>query len=531
MSGGGNPALQAEVERQHALIMRGTAFGDAETRVTMERELRERLAVSIREEQPLRVYLGVDPTAPDLHLGHVVGLRKLRTFAELGHQAILLIGDFTGLVGDPSDKDALRPMSTMEQLQENARGYQEQAFKVLDPERTEVRRNSEWLGGLDFASVIRLASHFTVAQFMERDTFARRLDRGAPVYVHEFMYGLMQGYDAVALRADVQIGGTDQTFNLIAGRILQRAHGQPPQVAITFPILVGLDGKARMSKSQGNHIGIDEPPDEQYGKTMSIPDAALPQFFTLGTNLPADEVAALERDLATGDLHPMEAKRRLARAVVREWHGAAAASAARRAVQARLLQAGSAGGDAGGGASLRRRHCRSGPRRPSHNCRRRQEQGRGEASCRTRRRPTRRPAIRGAPGAPLAWRYPQDRQAPLAARRCALKSGLVTSSRAAISRHYTTGDLSERMLASLRESGKPIDGLRPEELEPFDQFHLRGRYGHSRARGVGGGRRRHAGAGYRQWHWRARSRSSLTPSAAASRGLTSSRSSAALRRC
>ena len=328
MSGEGSPALQAEVERQHALIMRGTAFGDAETRVTMERELSERLAVSIREEQPLRVYLGVDPTAPDLHLGHVVGLRKLRTFAELGHQAILLIGDFTGLVGDPSDKDALRPMSTMEQLQENARGYQEQAFKVLDPERTEVRRNSEWLGGLDFASVIRLASHFTVAQFMERDTFARRLDRGAPVYVHEFMYGLMQGYDAVALRADVQIGGTDQTFNLIAGRILQRAHGQPPQVAITFPILVGLDGKARMSKSQGNHIGIDEPPDEQYGKTMSIPDAALPQFFTLGTNLPADEVAALERDLATGDLHPMEAKRRLARAVVREWHGAAAASAA-----------------------------------------------------------------------------------------------------------------------------------------------------------------------------------------------------------
>ncbi len=328
MSGGDRPALQTEVERQHALIMHGTAFGDAETRVTMERELRERLAVSIREGRPLRVYLGVDPTAPDLHLGHVVGLRKLRTFAELGHQAILLIGDFTGLVGDPSDKDALRPMSTMEQLQENARGYQEQAFKVLDPEHTEVRCNSEWLGGLDFASVIRLASHFTVAQFLERDTFARRLERGAPVYVHEFMYGLMQGYDAVALRADVQIGGTDQTFNLIAGRILQRAHGQPPQVAITFPILVGLDGKARMSKSQGNHIGIDEPPDEQYGKTMSIPDAALPQFFTLGTNLPADEVAALERDLATRDLHPMEAKRRLAHAVVREWHGSAAADTA-----------------------------------------------------------------------------------------------------------------------------------------------------------------------------------------------------------
>ncbi len=328
MSSGDSPVLQEEVERQHALIMRGTAFGDAETRVTMERELRERLAVSIREGRPLRVYLGVDPTAPDLHLGHVVGLRKLRTFGELGHQAILLIGDFTGLVGDPSDKDALRPMSTMEQLKENARGYQGQAFKVLDPKRTEVRRNSEWLGKLDFAEVIRLASHFTVAQFMERDTFAQRLERGAPVYVHEFMYGLMQGYDAVALRADVQIGGTDQTFNLIAGRILQRAHGQPPQVAITFPILVGLDGKARMSKSQSNHIGIDEPPDEQYGKAMSIPDAALMQFFTLGTNLPADVVAALERNLATGDLHPMEAKRRLAYAIVSEWHGPAVADAA-----------------------------------------------------------------------------------------------------------------------------------------------------------------------------------------------------------
>ena len=328
MSAADDTALEAEVARQHALIMRGTAFGDVETRATMERELRERLAISIREQRPLRVYLGVDPTAPDLHLGHVVGLRKLRTFSDLGHQAILLIGDLTGLVGDPSDKDSLRPMSTMDQLTENSRTYQAQAVKVLDPDRTEVRRNSEWLGKLDFADVIRLASHFTVAQFIERDTFAKRLQRGDPVYVHEFMYGLMQGYDAVALRADVQIGGTDQTFNLIAGRILQRAYDQPPQVAITFPILVGLDGKARMSKSQGNHIGIDEPADEQYGKAMSIPDEALGQFFTLGTNLSADDVAPIERGLSDGSLHPMEAKQRLARAVVSEWHGPAAAEAA-----------------------------------------------------------------------------------------------------------------------------------------------------------------------------------------------------------
>ncbi len=322
------PEIADEVERQHDAIMRGTAFGDASTRRTMEAELRERLAASIQNGRPLRVYLGVDPTAPDLHLGHCVGLRLLRTFQQLGHQAILLIGDFTGLIGDPSDKDSLRPMRTPEELDENARTYQEQAFKVLDADRTEVRRNSEWLGKLNFADVVRLASNFTVAQFIERDTFRRRLDRGEPVYVHEFMYGLMQGYDAYALETDVQIGGTDQTFNIMAGRTLQRSYGQAPQVAVTFPILVGLDGKDRMSKSAGNHIGIDEPPDEQYGKAMSIPDDVLPQYFVLATDLPSDEVAAVESGLADGSLHPMDAKKRLARAIVTEWHGEAAAAAA-----------------------------------------------------------------------------------------------------------------------------------------------------------------------------------------------------------
>ena len=322
------PDVAQEVERQHALIMRGARFGDTETRRTMERELRERLAQSVQEQRPLRVYLGVDPSAPDLHLGHCVSLRKLRTFQDLGHHAILLIGDFTGLVGDPSDKAALRPMRTDAEVEANARTYQEQAFKVLDADRTEVRRNSEWLRALNFGDVVRLASNFTVAQFIERDTFRQRLDRGEPVYVHEFLYGLMQGYDAVALETDVQIGGTDQTFNLLAGRILQRAFEQPPQVAITFPILVGTDGTARMSKSTGNAIGIDEPADEQYGKVMSIPDGVMLEYFALATNRSAEEVDEVKRGLDAGSLHPMDAKKRLAHAIVAEWHGESAADAA-----------------------------------------------------------------------------------------------------------------------------------------------------------------------------------------------------------
>ena len=320
--------LLTEVERQHTEIMRGTTFGDVSTRRVMEKELRNRLVSSISNRKPLRVYLGVDPTAPDLHLGHCVGLRKLRTFQHLGHQVILLIGDFTGLVGDPSDKDSLRPMRAEKELEENARSYQDQAFKVLDPIQTEVRRNSEWLAGLDFADVIRLASNFTVAQFLERDTFANRLRDGLPVYMHEFMYGLMQGYDAYALDADVQIGGTDQTFNMMAGRILQRAYNRDPQIIVTFPILVGLDGKARMSKSSGNHIGISEPPSEQYGKAMSFPDNVLNDVFELATNLSASKIAEIMSSMESKSLHPMDAKRLLAHSIVTEWHGEAAANIA-----------------------------------------------------------------------------------------------------------------------------------------------------------------------------------------------------------
>lgn len=317
-----------EAERQHRLIMRGTAYGDEGTRRAMSRELMQRLTGSIADGTPLRVYLGVDPTSPDLHIGHCVTLRKLQLFQQLGHRAILLIGDFTGLVGDPSDKDSARPMQAAEVLERNARTYREQAFKLLDPEQTEVRRNSEWLAKLDFGDVIRLAANFTLQQFAERDAFAKRLEAKQPVYVHEFMYGLMQGYDAVALRADVQLGGTDQTFNIGAGRTLQERMGQSPQVAVLTPILVGTDGRQRMSKSTGNYIGIDEPPLEQYGKAMSIPDEAIEEFFVHGTGTAPEQVDRLIADMAAGRMPPMEAKQRLAAAIVSEWHGEEAAAAA-----------------------------------------------------------------------------------------------------------------------------------------------------------------------------------------------------------
>ncbi len=323
-----SPAIAAEVERQHALIMRGTAYGDDATRAAMDRELRLRLTESLMEDRPLRVYLGVDPTSPDLHIGHCVTLRKLALFQQLGHQSILLIGDFTGLVGDPSDKDSLRPMQAEEILNRNAETYRDQAFKLLDPVKTEVRRNSEWLGQMSFGDVIHLASNFTVQQFAERDTFKNRIDSGQPVYVHEFMYGLMQGYDAVALEADVQLGGTDQTFNIMCGRTLQERQEQSPQVAVLTPILVGTDGKQRMSKSTGNYIGIDEPANTQYGKAMSIPDDVIVRFFDHGTNVADAEVDRIAADLEAGAVKPMEAKRRLARSIVAEWHGDQSALAA-----------------------------------------------------------------------------------------------------------------------------------------------------------------------------------------------------------
>ena len=312
------------VDEQLAILMQGAEFGDEETYRVMERELRDRLD----DGRPLRVYLGVDPTVPDLHLGHTVPLRKLRQFQDLGHEVTFLIGTFTGLIGDPSDKDTARSQQTSDQVMENAQTYIEQAFKVLDQERTKIRYNGDWLSQLTFADVINLASHFTVQQFLVRDNFSKRYAKGTPIWLHEFFYALMQGYDAVAMETDVQIGGTEQLFNLLAGRKLQEGFGQKPQIAITLPILVGTDGQLRMSKSTGNYIGVDEPPEQQYGKVMSIPDEAMPQYYRLVTRFEPAQIAQIEADLESGRLHPRDAKMQLAREIVSIFHGSDAAAEA-----------------------------------------------------------------------------------------------------------------------------------------------------------------------------------------------------------
>jgi tyrosyl-tRNA synthetase len=312
------------VDEQLEILMQGTEFGDEQIYRTMRNELRERL----EEGRPLRVYCGYDPTAPDIHLGHTVTMRKLRQFQDLGHQVTFLIGTFTGLIGDPSDRDSTRPQQTPEQARENARTYAEQAFKVLDREKTLVRYNDEWLSQLTFTDVIRLASHFTVQQFLARDNFSQRYGNGDPIWLHEFFYALMQGYDAVSLNTDVQLGATEQLFNLLAGRKLQEAFGQRPQICLTTPILPGTDGRVRMSKSIGNYIGVDEPPHEQYGKVMSIPDEAMVQYFTLVTRFEPRQVGQIEADLKSGRLHPRDAKMQLAREIVSIFHGDGAAARA-----------------------------------------------------------------------------------------------------------------------------------------------------------------------------------------------------------
>jgi len=313
------------VDEQLAIIMRGVDFGDEQIRRNMELELRERLEESVRTGRPLRVYCGYDPSAPDLHLGHTVTMRKLAQFQELGHQAIFLIGDFTGLIGDPSDKDSARKQQTPEEVADKAKTYVDQAYKILDLEKTIISRNSEWLADLTFTDVIELASHFTVQQFLARDRFAHRHAKGDPIWVHEFLYALMQGYDAVSLQTDVQIGGTDQLFNLLAGRKLMEAFGLRPQICLTFPILVGTDGVLRMSKSTGNYIGISEPPEQMYGKVMSIPDGAMSNYMNLITRWTPAEIAGVEADLASGKLHPRDAKMGLAFEIVEIFHGAESA--------------------------------------------------------------------------------------------------------------------------------------------------------------------------------------------------------------
>jgi len=284
-------------------------------------DLRERLEESRKTGRPLRVKAGFDPTAPDLHLGHTVLMRKLRHFQQLGHQVIFLVGDFTSLIGDPTGRNVTRKPLTREQINENAETYKEQVFKILDPDKTEVRYNSEWLGKLDYEGTIRLTAHFTVSQMLERDEFHKRFQAEQPISIHELLYPVMQGYDSVALECDVELGGTDQRFNLGCGRELQRHYGQKPQIILMTPILEGLDGVQKMSKSLNNAIGINEPPAEMYGKLMSISDDLMWKYWVFLTDLKQSEVDSLQADAAAGKIHPMEVKKRLARTITAGFHG------------------------------------------------------------------------------------------------------------------------------------------------------------------------------------------------------------------
>ena len=293
----------------------------------------EDLLAKLRLGRPLRVKLGLDPSSPDLHLGNAIVLRKLRQFQDLGHEAIIVIGDFTAMIGDPTGKKQTRPMLTPDEVERNAATYRRQYGLILDPARTRVVFNSQWLGAMLFADVVRLTSRATVARILERDDFATRLRTGVAIHLHELLYPLCQAQDSVALEADVELGGTDQKFNNLMGRELQREVGQPPQVVLLTPLLAGLDGVEKMSKSLGNAIGITEPPVEMFGKAMSIPDALMPVYFEYTTEVPLDEVAAIKRGLDDGSLHPRDAKRRLARAIVELWHGEAAAHAAEAAFE------------------------------------------------------------------------------------------------------------------------------------------------------------------------------------------------------
>lgn len=302
------------------------SFGAAE--ILPLDELRKKLERAVATNTPLRVKLGLDPSAPDIHLGHTVVLRKLKQFQDLGHQIVLIIGDFTGRIGDPSGKSAARKPLTEEQVLENAKTYEDQIFKILDRDKTEVHFNSEWLGKMNFADVLTLAAKYTVARMLERDDFQKRYTEGRPISLHEFMYPLMQGYDSIATKADIEFGGTDQKFNLIVGRHLQNETGMEPQVVITMPLLEGLDGVQKMSKSLGNYIGIDEDPTEMYGKAMSIPDELMARYFMLVTDMPREEQEELAQGLKDGSVHPRDAKMLLAKTIVELYHGAAAAEAA-----------------------------------------------------------------------------------------------------------------------------------------------------------------------------------------------------------
>jgi tyrosyl-tRNA synthetase len=312
----------ASVDEQMDLITKGAA------EIIPLEALRERIAGSTASGQPMRIKAGFDPTAPDLHLGHTVLIRKLRHFQQLGHTVIFLIGDSTALIGDPTGRNVTRKPLTQEEIDRNAETYKEQVFKILDREKTEVRYNSEWLDKLGYAGLIGLAAKATLSQMLEREDFHRRFREEQPISVHELLYPLAQGYDSVMLRCDVELGGTDQKFNLLMGRELQRKDGQPPQIVLMTPILEGLDGVQKMSKSLGNAIGIHEAAGEMYGKLMSISDELMWKYWTLLTDLRGSEIEAMQEKVASGALHPMQAKKDLAWGIARDFHSAAEADAA-----------------------------------------------------------------------------------------------------------------------------------------------------------------------------------------------------------
>jgi tyrosyl-tRNA synthetase len=313
---------ELSIEQQVALLMQGTEYGDDSLKDAMQTELAERLASAAEAGRPLRVYCGFDPRTSDLHLGHTIPMRKLRQFQELGHEVIFVIGRFTSLIGDPSDKDKVRAQLTPEEARHNAETYAEQAFRILDRENTRIEYNDTWLSKLTFRDLIGLASNFTVQQFLTRENFRKRWDEGDPIYLHETFYAIMQGYDAYSLKADVQVGGSDQLFNIVtAARKLMEVLGQPPNIGIIMGILPGTDGVVRMSKSLGNHIPLNTTADDMYGKVMSIPDMAMGQYARLVTRWSPTQIERYESELGEGSLHPRDLKMRLAREIVSIYHG------------------------------------------------------------------------------------------------------------------------------------------------------------------------------------------------------------------
>jgi tyrosyl-tRNA synthetase len=317
------------IDEQVEYLMQGTEYGDDELKKAMADELRQRLIEAEKEKRPLRIYCGFDPRTSDLHLGHTVPMRKLRQFQELGHDVTFLVGNYTSLIGDPSDKDKLRPQLTPEETEHNGRTYAEQAYKVLEREKTHIRFNAEWLSKLSFAELIKLASNFTIQQFIARENFKLRWEHGDAIYLHETFYALMQGFDAYSLHADVQVGGTDQLFNIVtAARKLMTFLGEKPNIGIILGILPGTDGEVKMSKSLGNHIPLLSTPEDMYGKVMSVPDKAMGLFFRLVTRWTPPQIQELEAGMAEGRLHPRDVKMKLAHEIVSIYHSETAAAQA-----------------------------------------------------------------------------------------------------------------------------------------------------------------------------------------------------------